>query len=119
EALEDDIRKITKNMGFNIRILPKDQNLHDVYASGFADKTMPDDYADRLAKSRIVTIAHILPRLMQRVEWSEQKRSIVLIGVHGQVPQSLASAKKPIQPPVAQGTIVLGYELHHQLGLKE
>src|SRR2546422_352285 len=39
--LEDDYRKITKNLGFNVLILPKDQNLSDLYADDFASKYMP------------------------------------------------------------------------------
>src|SRR5688572_31090206 len=44
-TLADDMRKITVRMGFNILILPKDQNLGDFYADDFAQKTMPEEYA--------------------------------------------------------------------------
>ena len=39
---EDETRKTMKNLGFNILILPKDQNLADLYAEDFASKYMPE-----------------------------------------------------------------------------
>src|SRR5206468_9118024 len=35
-ALEDDYRKLTLKMGFNVLILPKDQSLSDLYSDDFA-----------------------------------------------------------------------------------
>ena len=85
-TLADDMRKITKRMGFNILILPKDQNLGDFYAEDFAQKTMPEEYGTRLAASGVATINHILPSLQQRVRWTERERTILLIGVRGELP---------------------------------
>lgn len=116
-GLEDDYRKITLKMGFNILILPKEQNLADLYADDFAAKTMPEEYATRLAKSRVATINHILPSLQQKVKWPEKERTILLMGVRGEV--YLQSAKqKPLLQPVAAGTMLLGHELARNLQLK-
>lgn len=117
-ALQDDVRKITKNLGFNVLILPKDQNLADLYAQDFAAKYMPEAYVDRLAKSRIATIQHLLPSLQQKTFWPERQRTVIVMGVRGEVPIVHGDAKKPILEPVAPGTIVVGHELHRQLNLK-
>ena len=69
--LEDDYRKLMLKMGFNVLILPKGQNLSDLYADDFASKYMPEEYATRLAKSRVATINHVLPSLQQKVKWPE------------------------------------------------
>ena len=116
-TLEDDYRKLTLKMGFNILILPKDQNLADLYAEDFAAKTMPEEYATRLAASRVATINHILPSLQQKVKWPEKERTILLMGVRGEV--YMQSAKqKPLLQPVAAGTMILGHELAGSLHLK-
>lgn len=119
EKLEDDYRKIMKNLGFNVMILPKDQNLGDLYADDYALKTMPEEYASRLAKSRIVTINHLLPSLQQKIKWPEQQRTIILIGTRGEVPVLFANPTKPILDPVAAGEIVLGHELFRSLNAKD
>jgi ABC-type lipoprotein release transport system permease subunit len=117
-ALEDDIRKITVNMGFNVVILPKAQNLGDFYAEDYAAETMPEEYAQRLAQSRVATINHILPSLQQKVVWPETQRTILLMGVRGVV-YLQNSNQKPMLDAVPPGTAVVGYELHQSLGLKE
>jgi putative ABC transport system permease protein len=55
-ALEDDYRKITLGLGFNVLILPLDQNLGDLFAEDYANRTMPEEYVLRLAQSRVATI---------------------------------------------------------------
>ena len=117
KELQDFYRKLTKKLGFNILILPEGQNLADVYAQGYAEKTMPEEYVRTLAASPLMKIDHLLPALERKVEWPEQKRSIVLIGIRGEVPIIQKKQKPPLLDPVKPGEIVLGYELHHQLGL--
>lgn len=118
KALQDDMRKITKGLGFNILILPKDQNLAEVYTDGYAAKTMPEEYVARLAGvPSIKTIDHLLPSLEQKVTWPELKRAVILIGIRGEVPFVGRKQKKPLLQPVAEGEVVLGYELHNQMGV--
>jgi len=107
--LTDAMRKITKRMGFNVVIKPRGQNLDDPFADDYAAKFMPEEYADRLASSQIVTVNHLLPTLEQQVEWPERKnRTIFLIGVKGQVPLAHRDPRKPIMPPVPEKGIVIG-----------
>ena len=46
-TLEDDYRKITKKLGFNVLILPREQNLSDFFTEDFATKYMPEEYVER------------------------------------------------------------------------
>src|SRR5262249_53712222 len=117
--LEDDYRKITLKLEFNVLILPKDQNLGDLYADDYASKYMPEEYAERLAKSRVVTVNHLLPSLQQRVLWKERQRTILLVGVRGEAPILHQDPKKPILAAVPPGTMVVGHELHTSLGLRK
>ena len=115
--MEDEFRKLTKGMGFNVLILPKDQNLADLYADDFASQYMPESYADTLANSNIVTIQHLLPSLHQKTIWPEKKRTIIVSGVKGQVPYAHRNPKNPIMDPVAPQEAVVGYELWHGYNL--
>jgi ABC-type lipoprotein release transport system permease subunit len=114
--MEDDYRKITLKMGFNVLILPKDQNLSDLFADDYAAEYMPEEYATRLAKSRVATINHILPSLQQKVKWPEQERTILLMGVRGEV-YIQSKQQKPLLEPVPAGEMVLGSELAASLKL--
>jgi putative ABC transport system permease protein len=115
--LEADVRNITKNLGFNIQILPKDQKLADLYADDFASKYMPENYAEKLSLAHLVTVNHLLPSLQQKLKWPEQKRTVILIGTRGEVFVQ-NEAQKPILGPVPPKTLILGYELHQSLKLK-
>jgi hypothetical protein len=116
--LTDVTRKAMLKLGFNVVILPKDQNLADWYADDYASKYMPEDYVHRLADSGIVTVRHFLPSLQQKIEWPEQKRKVILVGTRGEVPNLHKNPVKPMVQPVPPGTISLGYELHRSLDLK-
>jgi len=116
--LKDDTRKAMLKLGFNVVILPKDQNLADWYAEDYASKYMPEDYVHKLANSGIVTVRHFLPSLQQKIEWPERKRKIILVGARGEVPNLHKNPVKPMVQPVPPGTISLGYELHRSLDLK-
>jgi putative ABC transport system permease protein len=123
QKLEDDYRRITKDMGFNVLILPGEQSLEKFFADGYATEYMPEDYANRLADSKVMTINHLLPSLHQEVEWPEHEQTlatpIVVIRTRGQVPLMHRDAKKPIQEAVPPGTMVVGYRLARSLGLSE
>ena len=118
KALEDDYRKITKKMGFNVLILPKNQNLAEFYSESFAAEVMPEEYVQKLANSDIVTIQHLLPSLQQKTKWPEYNRTILLTGVRDEVPIAYRDPKTPIQQPVPEGGIVLGHELASSLDLQ-
>lgn len=110
-VLEDDYRKIMKNLGFNLLIFPAGQNLADLYADDAVSAYMPDTYANRLAEAKIVTIRHLLPTLQEKVLWPERKRTIILIGTRGEVPSMFRDAREPILSAVKKGEAVIGYDL--------
>ena len=118
DELKDDTRKSMLKLGFNLVILPDDQNLADWYLDDFSTKYMPESYADTLAASDIIYIRHILPSLQEKITWPEQNRTIILVGTRGEVPNLHLSPQKPMVQQVPEGTIILGYELHTSLNIK-
>ncbi len=117
--MEDEYRKITLRMGFNVYIFPKQEDKIDFFANDYAQFYMPESYANRLAESNIVTVNHLLPILQQKWKWPEHERTILLIGTKGQIPLSHGGKVTPLMQPVPDGKIVLGYELHKSLGYRE
>ena len=116
--LTDETRKAMLKLGFNLVILPEDQNLADWYSEDYASKYMPEEYIHKLADSGIVTVRHFLPSLQQKIEWPERKRKIILVGTRGEVPNLHKSLIKPLVQPVPPETITLGYELHRSMNIK-
>ncbi len=117
-VLRDEMRKATLKLSFNLAILPGDQSIREWHEKDYATTYMPEDYVRRLAASNIVTVRHFLPMLQQKVEWPEMKRTIILIGCRGEVPNLHKDPRKPLVQPVPAGALVIGYDLHRSLGLE-
>ena len=115
--LEDDYRKIMLKLGFNVLIMPKDQNLADFYAEDFASKFMPEDYAERLVRAKVVSINHVSPILQQKLKWPERERTIQLVGTQGEISLAGKGRKAALLDPVSPGHVVVGHELHRSLHL--
>jgi putative ABC transport system permease protein len=118
DKLKDDTRKSMLKLGFNLVILPLEQDLADWHSDGFSEKYMPESYAERLAGSEIIYIRHILPSLQEKITWPERNRTIILMGTRGEIPNQHLSPKEPMVQPVPDGTIILGHELHQSLNIK-
>jgi hypothetical protein len=116
--LQDEMRKATLKLSFNLLILPKQQSIRDLHIKGYPSEYMPEEYVTRLADSGIVLVRHFLPSLQERIKWPEKKRTITLVGTRGEVPNLHKNPRKPLVEPVPLGTIVLGFGLHRSLGLK-
>jgi hypothetical protein len=119
-AMEKDYRKLTLQYGFNVRVIPAGQDRSNFFDRGYATETMEQAYARRLADSDILTtIRHLTPTLRQKVTWTEHKRTVLLVGAHGETPLKERTRRKPpIIKIIPEGKIDLGYELWNSLNLK-
>jgi putative ABC transport system permease protein len=116
--LQESMRKITLGLGFNLLITPEGQDMNELHLEGGLSRVMPEEYVDRLAQSKIVTVNHLLPTVVKRLTWPEQNLPIILQGTRGEVPILHASPKKPLLDAVPPGRIVLGYHVQQRLNLK-
>ncbi len=118
--LQDDYRKIMKAMGYNVMILPRDQDLAEMRRVGHPTTFMPDDYADRLAQGGIETLNHLLPILQQWTVWPETGERILLTGVRGQVPITGVQGRgdrSPIFAPIPAGSVAMGRTIAERVGV--
>jgi hypothetical protein len=112
---QDQVRKDMLELGFNLMILHKDQNLSDPDENS---KTLPESYAAKLAASKLVDINHLLPFLQQKFWWPERKRWITLVGTTGEVYIKDPNDQKPMLQKISSGSAFLGYAIHQSLDLR-
>lgn len=117
-TMEEDIKKAMRKLGFNIVILPKDQNLSDWYADDYGAKYMPEQYVAHLAQSKILTIEHLTPRIRRKVNWPETKWAVILVGLSDGAGCLAEHVHDLACKPIPRGRMVLGHEVHQGLGLK-
>lgn len=116
--MEDDYRVIMKRMGYNVMILPAEQDLDDLRIKGYPTATMPFEYAEKLAASDVMSLNHQLPVLQSRIEWPETGEEILLCGVRGQMELvGRPGARSPIQAPIPPGRVALGNALASRIGV--
>ncbi|HID55652.1 TPA: FtsX-like permease family protein [Candidatus Poribacteria bacterium] len=115
-AAKQEARVVLKNMGFNLRIIPKETEMDKFYAEGFSENTMPEEYVYRFAKRKGLYYAHLMATLQRKVTW--RGRSVILTGILPEVSPP-GKKKKPLGFTVKLGTVYVGYEIARSLGIKE
>ncbi len=108
--LEDETRRLMRDMGFNLMITHRDTNMSDFWAADFAAADMPQDYVERLAADpRLTLVAHLVATLQQKIDW--ENRKVLLVGYLPEAPQPHATGKQPMGYRIKPGTVFLGHEL--------
>ncbi len=116
--LRNEMRKATLKLSFNLAVLPKDQDLREWHEKGYGTTYMPQEHVARLADSKLLIVRHFLPILQRKLKWPETKRTVILVGCRGEVPNIDKDPRAPLVQPVPDGKITLGHELHRSLALK-
>ena len=124
--MEDDYRRIMRDLGYNVMIVPAEQSLAALRAQGHPDTYMPYEYAERLGRGHVETLNHLLPVLQKRVRWPERGTEIILSGMPGQIPvyhksrfltEDGSAYRNPIMEAVPPGQLILGNSIAADLGL--
>ncbi len=117
-GLRSDLRQAMQRLGYNAIVLPKDQPLGDWYAEDYGAITMPESWAPRLDETREL-VDRYLPRLRQKLKWEERQWTILVVGAgRERVLDTSVGEAAPLAGSIPQGSCVVGYELHHALGLE-
>lgn len=108
--MEDQTRRLMRDMGFNLMIVHRDTNMSDFWADDFAAADMPQEYVDRLAADRRLTLVrHIVATLQGRITWEDRK--VLVVGYSPEATQAHLAEKSPMGYRVEPGTVFLGHEL--------
>jgi len=129
DQLEDDMRFISRDMGYNIMILHEDQDLAELRRKGYPEQYLSKEDAYKLAESgEIPSLNHIFPVLQEEIYWPEKDMEVIVAGFRRQIPNvakephltdDLEAYLDPITEPISTGELQLGYEVANSLGLIE
>jgi ABC-type lipoprotein release transport system permease subunit len=115
-ASEREAVRLMRDMGFNLRILPRDTNMENFWASDFAEHEMPEEYVNRLVAEPGLAVNHLVATLQKKVDWSG--RQILLTGILPEV-QPPGKPTSPMGFTIDKGTVYVGFELARSAGLKK
>lgn len=111
QAADRETRRLMRDMGYNLRIIPKEADRVDFLARGYSEATMPVEYATRFSQHDDLLFEHILATLKMPFEW--RGRQIVLNGVASEI-----TGKSPMIFEIEPGTAHVGYALAQAFGVE-
>ncbi|MBN1672665.1 MAG: hypothetical protein JXR37_16605 [Kiritimatiellae bacterium] len=115
--LRDEARKFSKNLGFNAMVIPRDQDIGELYAEDRSSSFFTAAEAASLGEAKLETLNHLLPILRQRVRADALGGDVIVVGVKGEIYIKAPRWQKPIEKAVEPGKAHVGYAVHRRLGL--
>ncbi len=108
--LEKETRRLMRDLGFNLMIVHRDAKMSDFWDADFAAADMPQQYVDRLAADRRLTlVTHLVATLQAKITWGDRK--VLLAGYLPETPQPHLLEKSSMGYNVPRGKVLLGHEL--------
>ena len=115
DASKRETIRLTRDMGFNLRIIPKATNMDRFWTSGFSERTMPEEYVNRFMAYKKFSYAHLTATLQRQIAWQDKRA--ILIGIASELEPS-GKKKSSMSFEIEPGTAYIGYELAKSLGLQ-
>ena len=119
-AYRRETRRIMRDMGQNLRIIPKETSIDEFWSVGFSEHTMPEEYVHRFASLEGFSYTHLTATLQKKVLW--RGMNVILTGILPEVLPLDKRQQKPMTFSVEPGTVYLGFEVAevaHSLGIEK
>lgn len=116
-ASVDATRRLMRDMGFNLQIIPASADPARYQALDFAGPDMPETYVEQLVAGRLILAQHFVGKLQHTVRVNDY--TVVLTGVLGQsVRTGTARTPMPTSYMVPPGEVFVGAAAARGLGLQ-
>ena len=109
DSYRRETKRIMRNMGQNLRIIPKETSIDEFWAYGFSERTMPEAYIHRFAEIEGFSYTHLTATLQQKVTWRDM--NVILTGILPEVLPLDKRMQSQMMFSVDQNTIYVGYEV--------
>jgi ABC-type lipoprotein release transport system permease subunit len=117
EASKRETTRLMRDMGFNLRIIPKETDMDKFWAAGFSEYTMPEEYVNRFASNKNFAYNHLTAILQKRVSWRDT--DVILTGISPEEVSLPGERKSPMNFRIEPGTVYIGFELARSLEIKK
>lgn len=115
QASNRETTRLMRDMGFNLRIIPRQTDMSSFWTAGFSDHTMPENYIELFASQKGFSYNHLVATLQKKILW--QGTEVILTGL---APEICPPDKKkpPMIYEIEKGTAYIGYELVQRFKIK-
>jgi hypothetical protein len=87
QASRRETNRLMRDIGFNLRIIPRETDMNRFLSTGLSEHTMPEEYVHRFETQENIYYNHLTAILHKRMLWNDME--IVLTGM----------APKEVAPP--------------------
>ncbi len=108
-ASQNETRILTRNMGFNLRIIPDSTNMNEFWTRGYSSRTMPEKYVQVLVDKKAIYYAHLTATLHQRIRW--RGMDVMLTGISPDELNPKGKKRSKMIFAIPRGKVYVGYEI--------
>ncbi|MCK4466270.1 MAG: FtsX-like permease family protein [Bacteroidales bacterium] len=112
EASNRETIRLTRDMGFNLRIIPKETDMNKFWTEGYSEFFMPEEYVNQFWGFKDFSFAHLTATLHKKIIW--HNKEVVLTGIAPEIEPS-GKKKTAMIFSIEPGTVYVGYELAKDL----
>jgi putative ABC transport system permease protein len=114
KASNRETARLMLSMGFNLHIIPKDTDMNEFLLTGVPNRTIPEQYLDKLATQKKVPYNHLLATLQKRISW--RGVDVILTGLAPEVCPP-GRYRPPMSYQIKRGNLYIGFRVAKTLGL--
>jgi len=107
--------RLMRDIGFNLRIIPRETDMNKFLATGMSEYTMPEEYVRRFETQKNIYYNHLTAILHKRMVWNDME--IILTGMAPEEVAPPGKKKSPMIFVVKPGTVHVGSALADSLGI--
>ncbi len=115
-ASVEETKRLTRDLGFNVLIVPGDTDMARFWAADYPEGDMPEEYVQKLAATPGIGADHYVAMLQRKVRW--QGHDMLLTGILPEYTAVDAATKAPMGYKLGRGKCYLGFVLARRLGAK-
>lgn len=115
-ASNEEAKRLMRNLGFNLLILPAGTDLSRYWATDFIQGDLPEEYVTRLSNTPGISADHFVATLEKPIQWRD--REVLLTGLAKELPAYGAPKKAPMGFDIKPGTALVGAALARAENLK-
>lgn len=109
KASQNETRRLTRDMGFNLRIVPATTDMNQFWISGYSSQTIPESYVNKLVEKKSIYYAHLTATLHKQIDWRNQR--VILTGISPDELEPGGKKKSKMIFAIKPQKVYVGYEL--------
>jgi len=113
-ASQNETTRIQRDIGYNLRIIPKEADMDQFWSEGYSEATIPADAVDRFTSQRGISYTHLLATLQRKIDWRD--RTVLLTGIASEV-STEDKKKSSMIFEIEPGVAYVGFHLAQTMGL--